>query len=89
MRFSTAILLMLLDKGSAEKPDIIFILADDLGEKVFLKQRTMEFSLQASMMLGGTTQVRQHHTWTHLQRRGSSWTRPTPSPSAHPPELPS
>ena len=89
MRFSTTVFLMLLDKGSAEKPDIIFILADDLGEKVFLKQRTMEFFLQASMMLVGTTQVHQHHTWTRWQRRGSSWTQPTPSPSVHPPELPS
>jgi len=31
MRFSTTILWMLVGKGSADKPDIIFILADDLG----------------------------------------------------------
>ena len=33
MRLSTTILWMLVGKGSAEKPDIIFILADDLGER--------------------------------------------------------
>ena len=32
--FTPTILWMLLGKGSADKPDIIFILADDLGEKV-------------------------------------------------------
>ena len=31
--FKPTILWMLLGKGSADKPDIIFILADDLGEK--------------------------------------------------------
>ena len=31
--FNPTILWMLLGKGSADKPDIIFILADDLGEK--------------------------------------------------------